>query len=88
MQKCRTIYSNIRTTHKYGNYLQIKIEKYITTVCTYIRKSEIVYLAWVGGSCVVGRGPCVSNSQKNLKPNYTMNCQNFARIFLAMPHLY
>ena len=55
MQKCRTIYSNIRTTHKYGNYLQIKIEKYITTVCTYIRKSEIVYLAWVGGSCVVGR---------------------------------
>ena len=39
MQKCRTIYSNIRTTHKYGNYLQIKIEKYITTVCTYIRKS-------------------------------------------------
>ena len=65
-------------------------------------KQEIVYLAWVGGSCVVrrgscvvgraswvvGRGSCVSNSQKNLKPNYTMNCQNFARIFLAMPHLY
>jgi hypothetical protein len=76
----------------------------ITTV-----QHEIVYLAWVGGSCVVGRaswvvrrgscvvgrgswvvrrGSCVSISQKNLKPNYTMNCQNFARIFLAMPHLY
>jgi hypothetical protein len=39
MQKCLTIYSNIRTTHKYGNYLQMKIEKYITTVCTYICKN-------------------------------------------------
>ena len=30
MQKCVTIYSNIyRTTHKYGNILQMKI------VCTY-----------------------------------------------------
>jgi hypothetical protein len=28
MQKCVTIYSNIRTTHKYGNILQMKIEKY------------------------------------------------------------
>ena len=36
MQKCVTIYSNIyRTTHKYGNILQMKIEKYLTIVCTY-----------------------------------------------------
>ena len=28
MQKSVTIYSNIRTTHKYGNILQMKIEKY------------------------------------------------------------
>ena len=32
-----TIYSNIyRTTHKYGNILQMKIEKYLTIVCTYM----------------------------------------------------
>ena len=36
MQKCVTIYSNIRTTHKYGNILQMKIEKYNYTVCTYM----------------------------------------------------
>jgi hypothetical protein len=36
MQKCVTIYNNIRTTHKYGNILQMKIEKYLTTVCSYI----------------------------------------------------
>jgi hypothetical protein len=36
MQKCVTIYSNIyRTTHKYGNISQMKIEKYLTIVCTY-----------------------------------------------------
>ena len=30
MEKCVTIYSNIyRTTHKYGNILQMKIEKYL-----------------------------------------------------------
>jgi hypothetical protein len=28
MQKCVTICNNIRTTHKYGNILQMKIEKY------------------------------------------------------------
>jgi hypothetical protein len=28
MQKCVTTYSNIRTTHKYGNTLQMKIKKY------------------------------------------------------------
>ena len=42
MQKCVTIYSNIyiyRTTHKYGNILQMKIEKYLTAVCTYMQKS-------------------------------------------------
>jgi hypothetical protein len=40
MQKCVTIYSNIyRTTHKYDNILQMKIEKYLTIVCTYMQKS-------------------------------------------------
>ena len=38
MLKCVTIYSNIRTTHKYGNYLQMKIEKYITTVYYFSKK--------------------------------------------------
>jgi hypothetical protein len=36
MEKCVTIYSNIRTTHKYGDILQIKIEKYNYTLCAYM----------------------------------------------------
>jgi hypothetical protein len=37
MQKCVTIYRNIRTTHKYGNILQMKIEKYNYRVHIYIK---------------------------------------------------
>ena len=37
MQKCATIYSNIRTTHKYGNILQMKIEKYNYCMHIYVK---------------------------------------------------
>ena len=39
MQKCVTIYSNIRTTHEYGNILQMKIEKYNYTDYAHICKN-------------------------------------------------
>jgi hypothetical protein len=34
MQNCVNIYSNIRTTHKYGNILQMKAEKYLPQLDT------------------------------------------------------
>ena len=36
MQKCVTIYSNIRTTQIWQYYLQMKIEKYILNYCMHI----------------------------------------------------
>ena len=37
MQKCVTIHSNIRTTLKYGNILQMKIEKYNYCMHIYVK---------------------------------------------------
>jgi cell division septal protein FtsQ len=37
MQKRVTINSNIRTTHKYGNILQMKIEKYNNCMHIYVK---------------------------------------------------
>jgi hypothetical protein len=37
MQKCVTIFSNIRKTHKYGNILLMKIEKYNYCMHIYVK---------------------------------------------------
>ena len=50
---------------------------------------EIILFLWSWvvrrGSWVVRRASVIRKT--NLKPNYTMNCQNFARIFLAATSL-